>query len=483
MRLFNNFWKFFIILVLSLMLVSSVSGWSTSNMGNVIVRGYANINGTEGMNVSHGDLTINDGEIYAEKNITTGQWFKGKFNWTSLSRFLPFDGSSLDFDSDEFNTTYDDRFYNQSDADDNFVDVSGDTMTGNLTLNGDANLNAISYTDANETFWNLKANPSSESGGTLFLIEADGSNWASGSKVLHITSDDASAIPIRVEPSTTSSIGLQIIGKLRTGNIEFDTSREISTLSGTDGNITLIPDGNGFVKVGDAGEQNRLTPANDDLFVSGKLEVDGNAYFDGISYFYEDLHITDNDRIEFGNANDASLGWLTAQTPDTLFMGLSSASRSFIIGEEGDESTDFAQPLKDNPTLFIQSSNESDIDEFMSIEHDQTDARLTSGQGDLRLSSAEGVNVDGDLKMGDEDNYKLLDVYANGTNIVFDSNYALPFYFDNAGISVQNITTNDFIKIQANTSAVTCTEGVIYYDGTDNVHKACNGSAVWNNLY
>ena len=47
------------------------------------------------------------------------------------------------------------------------------------------------------------------------------------------------------------------------------------------GDIQLLPNGTGINKVGDAGSTSRSLSANDDLFVSGKLEVDGVFYADG----------------------------------------------------------------------------------------------------------------------------------------------------------------------------------------------------------
>lgn len=392
MNHFRNTGKFLVVFLFIIALTLSTVAWSTSEAGNMIVRGYFTANGTAGANITNGDLTVGDdtfigNDLSVERNASAS-WFNGRFNWTSLTRFITFDGANLDFDSAEFNETYDGRFYNQSDADDTFVDVAGDTMTGSLNM--------------------------------------------SGNNVTNVN--------------------------------------------------TLIGDGD-VITIGDTGVDSHSLTANDDLFVSGKLEVDAQSYFDGTSLFYSNMRVMDNVNFHLGTGDDVSFGWRTDQTPDTALIGLSSESRGIILTESDDVTTDFEQPLKDNPTVFVQSANESDTDEFLSLEHDQTDSRVTSGQGDIRLSSAESVNVDGDFKMGDENNYKLFELYANGTHIVMDSPYSLPFYFDNSGVIVQNITTNQFIEIQANTSAVTCTAGTIYYDGTDNVHKACNGSAAWNDMY
>jgi len=54
----------------------------------------------------------------------------------------------------------------------------------------------------------------------------------------------------------------------------------ITTAVGVD--LGLLPGAGGITQIGDAGAQSHGLVANDDLFVSGKLEVDGSVYFDGI---------------------------------------------------------------------------------------------------------------------------------------------------------------------------------------------------------
>ena len=66
---------------------------------------------------------------------------------------------------------------------------------------------------------------------------------------------------------------------LRVDNLKLDGN----TLSTTNanGNLIILPNGSGITVIGDAGSTSHSLAANDDLFVSGKLEVDGDVYFDG----------------------------------------------------------------------------------------------------------------------------------------------------------------------------------------------------------
>ncbi|MDP3245008.1 MAG: hypothetical protein Q8M83_05145 [bacterium] len=45
--------------------------------------------------------------------------------------------------------------------------------------------------------------------------------------------------------------------------------------------LTILPAAGDYVRIGDAGTTSQTLNTNDDLFISGKLEVDGAAYFDG----------------------------------------------------------------------------------------------------------------------------------------------------------------------------------------------------------
>lgn len=65
---------------------------------------------------------------------------------------------------------------------------------------------------------------------------------------------------------------------LRVDNVKVD-GNTISTTAA--GNLILLPNASSITVVGDAGSTSHSLAANDDLFVSGKLEVDGASYLDG----------------------------------------------------------------------------------------------------------------------------------------------------------------------------------------------------------
>jgi len=220
--------------------------------------------------------------------------------------------------------------------------------------------------------------------------------------------------------------GLDDTFDLGTALLTWDTAYINNIVFGNSSAAILDSPTQSYLRVGDAGTTSHSLVTNDDLFVSGILEVDGQLWVDTSSVFAGNRRIGDNFIDYYGSSNDAGFLYSNTQTLDSLLLGLSSDSNGFLITEVGDIATDFAQPYKINPTVFIQSANATDTDEFMSLEHDQTDARAVAGQGDMRLSAAETVNVDTNFTMGDDSNYLLYEEWVNGTHVVLESYQDLP---------------------------------------------------------
>lgn len=67
------------------------------------------------------------------------------------------------------------------------------------------------------------------------------------------------------------------------GPFMFTTGGPLITPAGVD--LQLLPGAGGITQIGDAGVQSHGLVNNDDLFVSGKFEVNGNLYADANAYF------------------------------------------------------------------------------------------------------------------------------------------------------------------------------------------------------
>ena len=62
----------------------------------------------------------------------TASWFKGKFNWTEISKYLSFDGSTLDFNETELNSSIDSRTISITHNATSIATISGTLDAGNL---------------------------------------------------------------------------------------------------------------------------------------------------------------------------------------------------------------------------------------------------------------------------------------------------------------------------------------------------------------
>jgi hypothetical protein len=139
-----------------------------------------------------------------------------------------------------------------------------------------------------------------------------------------------------------------------------------------------------------------------DLLVSGKLEVDGAAFFDTSITMAGNLTMATNTRINSGLALGGIEMGNTGQTVSCPFLYTGTTPNFWVIAEYADRTFDFAHAQQTNPTLFIHSANQA-TDEWISFTHDQTDAFITCGTGDLKLQGASGVDFSGASKTGTGD--------------------------------------------------------------------------------
>jgi len=104
----------------------------------------------------------------------------------------------------------------------------------------------------------------------------------------------------------------------------------------------------------------------------------------------------------FGGGQDAALQWDTAETNDALKLGLklNSAAQSgnFIIVNKDHITRNTALPVTADPRLVVWSGADpaaGGANKYLSLKHNQTDAVIDSGSGDLRLQAAVRVMIGG----------------------------------------------------------------------------------------
>ena len=176
----------------------------------------------------------------------------------------------------------------------------------------------------------------------------------------------------------------------------------------SDGMATLMS-GNNYTRIGDAGTTSHSLAANDDLLVSGNLEVDGLTFLDGVTYCYgnivvsANLTIKDGQSLRFGATTDASMSWsVVDETANLLRIHTDSAGRMVLITDKANYDKDHDHAAQDNPTLFGHSVTDPDTDneQYWSITHDGTDAKIEVGTGDLNLG-AENLKTTGRITPGE----------------------------------------------------------------------------------
>ena len=97
----------------------------------------------------------------------------------------------------------------------------------------------------------------------------------------------------------------------------------------------------------------------------------------------------------FGSASDVRLRWTTSGNDHlqlTIPVGTSAQSGNWVIATKGG---DYGHPVNSNPTIYLHSATgpETATDEWISFQHNQIDAKIETGTGDLILEPAGSVVI------------------------------------------------------------------------------------------
>lgn len=234
------------------------------------------------------------------------------------------------------------------------------------------------------------------------------------------------------------------------------------------GNIKLLPATGSITQIGDAGSTSRGLNTNDDLFVSGELEIDGTVYLDGLTQVAgsQTLKLLDDSKTAYGNSLDTQLLFNTDQTVNTFIVGVDGTSRSVIICDSADKTYDFNHTAQSNPTLIIHSANQS-TSQWISVTHDSGNGRIDVGTGDIIFDSDARVKgtflLEETTAPGATTSYGSLYVKSSDTNLYFKKSSGSEVQLTNGGAgiptsyfrayrgSTQNLPNTTETKIQFNT--------------------------------
>ena len=309
--------------------------------------------------------------------------------------------------------THDNESWNESYADTLYVNITGDTMTGNLiigsnnfsttnvgigTVSPGANLEIKGGGVGNDQPGTLRLNnghTTLTADDELGAIEFWNSDTSSPSpnisaRIVGIVESDGRYAGLSFETgiagSATEAVRIDENGKVGIGTTSPGERLDVQ------GNISvqdMIIGQSNNVRIGDAGVDTHSLTADDDLFVSGKLEVDGDSYFDGIVNFFSTI----------GTA-----------------LNLGGNDLQNVTNIDGYEEV---INMEDNVTF-------------------AGDKDIHYGEVDINND----LNPQADIKQGDTNNLLLFNRTINGTHIIFDSPQGLPFIFKEDLDVAGNITGN-----------------------------------------
>lgn len=169
----------------------------------------------------------------------------------------------------------------------------------------------------------------------------------------------------------------------------------------TNGNLQIVPEG--ITQIGDAGSTSHSLAANDDLFVSGKFECDGAAYFDAGATVATSLVFSGGADCVFGSGKfyKTNSYYLYGLVDDGAHIcvdedSITGGNNNLIISNYDNLYRDHDHtPGSANPTLIIHSATNVDSDntQWVSFAHNQTDAEISTGKGNVELKPVAGSYV------------------------------------------------------------------------------------------
>jgi hypothetical protein len=165
------------------------------------------------------------------------------------------------------------------------------------------------------------------------------------------------------------------------GAISFVGSGLITT---TSGNLTLDPQ-NGYTRIGSTGAPTESL-GEDDMFVSGNLQVAGTTFLQGTTFTNNAQTLDDNIRLQFGTGPQIISVFSTTQTNDSFLLATSTASKTFMLVDRNKWNVNHEVPTFANPTLVVYSTtvtNPATEQRFHATQHNNKDAVTIIGYGGL----------------------------------------------------------------------------------------------------
>ena len=169
----------------------------------------------------------------------------------------------------------------------------------------------------------------------------------------------------------------------------------------TDTNVPTIFGTGAYLRIGDAAFSSRGLTAEDDLLVTGKLEVDGILFLEGGVYLHQNVPFL----FGIGVANFGGLQY-SADDGIHLYTGATdgTGNNNYIITGSNNYLQDHDHDtMSTNPTLIIHSATDVNTDntQYLSLFHDTGDSFFKSNTGAVNLwgkvvGGTNTVNIQGE---------------------------------------------------------------------------------------
>ncbi len=152
----------------------------------------------------------------------------------------------------------------------------------------------------------------------------------------------------------------------------------------------VLQTGKGNLTIGNGSTSHSLITPND-VFITGKLEVDNLAFFDSAVYLQANTRVADDYALEFGGAPNNRILWApsTETVGDAWKFTIDSTNKIVVFTDRANDAKSHDHAVQSNPTIFIHSATDPDTDntQWISFAHNQTDGVIKTGKGNLTIGT------------------------------------------------------------------------------------------------
>lgn len=400
------------------------------------------------------------------------------------------------------------------------IDISGTTGTGAINLLQDSSFNNNTGSVNSSDYWDLLDTPADINAGditddnTYCRVDGETMTGTLNMETASITFDDAfgsmygtgSDASVMFDGDSLNILANEVFGGddlyIQADRIIFNLLGNMYSLYSTGGQFVidsgnedvLIPNGTLLVNSVNASDGVYL-PDSQALYLGNS--VDDLIYHNGSTLIIDPSIET---RIEdILKVDTIDTGVIT--TSVSPLQAKANSGGTFLLAEENSGTEYFSFGIDASGEMYF-----SDDSTFKVFAFGETgDFGI---KGDLRLNNVgEGIvmqmPIDGNTRyglktgsagnLGDEDTLALsnravdgvVEIQADDGNGGATGETRIARFEDNNVTVYGSLYLDELVKIQSNSSAITCdgtTEGSIYYDADTNKHRGCDGST-WNDLY